>query len=90
MSLLGNLTEDMMKEFTINMNSCIINPEFTQKLLKLVKRHKGNIPLNIFLVDDPTGYRILFYSRKLNVSVTSAFIDDLRQLGLTSFEAVRK
>ena len=89
-SLLGNLTEDMMKEFTINMNTCVITPEFTQKLLKLVKRHKGNIPLNIFLVDDLTGYRILFYSRKLNVSVTSAFIDDLRHLGLTSFEAVRK
>ena len=89
-SLLGNLTDDMMKEFTLNINSGVITPEFTQKLLKLVKHHKGNIPLNIYLVDDPTGYRILFYSRKINVAVTSAFVDDLRRLGLTSFEAVRK
>ena len=89
-TLLGNLSADMMKEFTLNINTSMLNSSFTEKLHKTLKRHKGTIPLNIFLTDDPNNYRILFYSRKLNVAVTSAFIDDLRQLGLESYDVVRK
>jgi DNA polymerase-3 subunit alpha len=89
-TLLGNLSEDMMKEFTLNLNTSVLDPAMIASLQKLLKHHKGNIPLNVFLVDEPTGYRILFYSRKISVSVTSAFIDDLHKLGLDSYEVVRK
>ena len=89
-SLLGNLTEEVMKEFTLNVDSSLIDSAFTEKLLKLLKHHKGNTPLNVYLSDAASGYRILFYSRKLSVAVTSAFIDELRALGINSFEAVRK
>ncbi|MCR5017435.1 MAG: DNA polymerase III subunit alpha [Bacteroidales bacterium] len=89
-TLLGNLSEDMMKEFTLNINTSVLDPAMIASLQKLLKHHKGSIPLNVFLVDEPTGYRILFYSRKISVSVTSAFIDDLHKLGLDSYEVVRK
>ena len=88
--LLGNLSEDMMKEFTLHVDSGRLCPEFTEKLLKLIKHHNGNTPLNVYLTDAATGYRILFYSRKPNVAVTSAFVDDLRSLGLEKFEPVLK
>ena len=67
-----------------------LTQEFRHKLVETVKRHKGNIPLTLHLYDPGTKYRIQFYSKKFQVAVTSAFIQDLRRIGIDHYEIVRK
>ena len=55
-----------------------------------MKRNKGSIPLEIFLYDPQTHYRIQFKSNKFQVGVTTELIQDLRRIGVDKFEVIRK
>ena len=89
-SLLGNLSENMLSGFGFDLTTSVLTPEFREKLLKIIKRHRGNIPLTINLYDPDTRYHIQFYSRKFQVAVTTDLIDDLRRIGIDKYDASLK
>ena len=89
-TMLGNVSAEMLKGFSINVETPMLTPRFREDLVKVVKRNKGTIPLEIFLYDPQTRYRIQFKSNKFQVAVTTELIDDLRRIGVTEFEAVKK
>ena len=68
----------------------MLNQSFRENLVRVVKRHKGNIPLEMYLFDPETRYRIQFKSNKFQVAVTSEFIADLRRIGIDHYEVARK
>ena len=82
MQLLGNLTENRASGFTICIQTTLLNDKFRKSLVKLIKENQGNIPLNIFLIDPATGYKIDFASRKFMVNISNTFVEDLKALGL--------
>gem|GEM_PF-2952750 len=89
-SLLGNVTDKKLTGFSMDIDTPMLKGDFGARLVSLVKKHKGSIPLTIYLNDPGTGYRIQFYSRKYDVAVTSEFIDGLQALGVTKWEALKK
>ena len=80
--LLGNVTESYIKGFAISISTPMLSPEFREKLVKTIKRNKGNVPLTMFLYDPEKGWNIEFLSRKFSVAVTAPFIEELRTLGI--------
>ena len=80
--LLGNVTETYIKGFAINISTPMLSPEFREKLVKMIKRNKGNVPLTMFLYDPEKGWNIEFLSRKFRVAVTAPFIEELQKLGI--------
>ena len=88
--LLGNVTDQKVSGFSFDLNTAMLTPDFRASLVSTLKQHKGNIPLNIFIIDENTGYRIRFFSKGYKVSVTSALINDLKALGITRCEPQMK
>ena len=80
--LLGNVTESYLKGFAISISTPMLSPEFREKLVKTIKRNKGNVPLTMFLYDPEKGWNIEFLSRKFRVAVTAPFIEELQALGI--------
>ncbi len=89
-TLLGNVSDDILTGFSMNLTTPMLTQKFREDLVRVVKKHKGNIPLNLFLYDPKTNYRIQFYSKKFQVAVTSDFIRELRQIGIDSYEVTRR
>ena len=89
-SLLGNITDDLLSGFSMDVTTPMLTQKFREDLVKVVKKHKGNIPLTLFLYDPGTKYRIQFYSKKFQVAVTSEFIQDLHKIGVDKYEVTRK
>ena len=89
-SLLGNVSDEMLSGFSLDLETPMLTPEFRKELVKVLKKHKGNLPLTIYLTDLETHYRIQFYSKKFQVAVTTEFIQDLRRIGLEKYDVVRK
>jgi DNA polymerase-3 subunit alpha len=89
-SLLGNITDDLLSGFSMDVTTPMLTQKFREDLVKVVKKHKGNIPLTLFLYDPGTKYRIQFYSKKFRVAVTSEFIQDLHKIGVDKYEVTRK
>ena len=89
-TLLGNISDDILTGFCMDITTPMLSEEFRKDLVNVVKRHKGNIPLTLFLFDPQTRYRIQFYSKKFQVAVTSEFIQDLHRIGITHYEVTRK
>ena len=81
--LLGNVADTMVKGFAINVTTPMLTEEFRKKLVTLLKRNKGNIPLTMFLYDPKTKYRVEFVSHKFTVAVSTDFCYDLDALGVT-------
>ena len=81
--LLGNVADTMVKGFAINVTTPMLTEEFRKKLVTLLKRNKGNIPLTMFLYDPKTKYRVEFVSHKFTVAVSTDFCYDLNALGVT-------
>ena len=73
----------MVKGFAINVTTPMLTEEFRKKLVTLLKRNKGNIPLTMFLYDPKTKYRVEFVSHKFTVAVSTDFCYDLDALGVT-------
>ena len=82
-TLLGNVADTMVKGFAINVTTPMLTEDFRKKLVVLLKRNKGNIPLTMFLFDPKTRYRVEFVSHKFTVAVSTDFCYDLSALGVT-------
>ena len=78
--LLGNVTDSFVKGFAIYVSTDMLTPEFRDKLVKMIKRNKGSVPLTMFLHDPQKGWNIEFLSRKFRVAVTADFIEELKSL----------
>ena len=78
--LLGNVTDSFVKGFAIYVSTDMLTQEFRDKLVKMIKRNKGSVPLTMFLHDPQKGWNIEFLSRKFRVAVTADFIEDLKNL----------
>ena len=89
-TLLGNITDDLLTGFSMDVTTPMLTQQFREDLVKVVKKHKGNIPLTLFLYDPGTKYRIQFYSKKFQVAVTSEFIQDLHKIGVDKYEVTRR
>jgi len=81
-SLLGNVAEDRLTGFAIEMLANDITPELRHRLVHLVKESKGNIPLSMIVFDPITNYIVEFISRKYHITVSADFILKLNELGL--------
>ena len=88
--MLANVTSEYLKSFSINIDTPMLTPRFREDLLRVVKKHRGGTPLEMYLYDPKTRYRIQFKSNKFQVSVSSDLITDLRRIGVDHYEAVRK
>jgi len=89
MMLLGNVADTFIKGFAINITTPMLSPEFREKLVKTLKRNKGNVPLTMFLYDPVKKWNIEFLSHKFKVQVTLPFIDELKEMGIT-YSVVKK
>ena len=89
-SLLGNVTDDLLRGFSLDISTTMLSPEFIKKLSGVLKRHKGSLPLTMYLDDPVTKYRIQFYSKKYQVSVSSELIRELKNIGINSYEILKK
>jgi len=81
-SMLGNVTEDLLKSFGIILETTQITESFRKDLVRLLKNNKGNIPLNMYLYDPKTRYNIEFFSKKFQVAISNDFLMGLKELGL--------
>ena len=89
-TLLGNITDDILSGFSLDLTTPMLTPKFREDLVKLVKKHKGKIPLTLYLYDPETHYRIQFVSKKFQVGVTSGLIQDLQKIGVDRYEVLKK
>jgi DNA polymerase-3 subunit alpha len=89
-TLLGNITDELLTGFSMDVTTPMLTQQFREDLVKVVKKHKGNIPLTLYLYDPGTKYRIQFYSKKFQVAVTSEFIQDLHRIGVEKYEVTRR
>ena len=89
-TLLGNISDDILTGFNLDIDTPQLTPEFRTGFVNVIKKHKGTIPLNIFIYDPVTHYRIQFFSKKYQVAVTQEFIQDLRRIGIDKYEVSRR
>ena len=82
-TLLGNVADTLIKGFSINVTTPMLTESFRKKLVTLLKRNKGTVPLSLFLYDPKTKYRVEFLSHKFTVAVSTEFCYDLSALGIT-------
>ena len=80
--LLGNVTDTYIKGFAVNITTTMLTPEFRDRLVGLIKKNKGNVPLSMFLYDPEKKWNIEFLSRKFRVGVTAGFIEELEKLNV--------
>ena len=80
--LLGNVTDTYLKGFSISITTTMLSQEFREKLVKMLKSNKGNVPLSMFLYDPEKGWNIEFLSRKFRVAVTAPFIEEIQRMGI--------
>ena len=89
-TLLGNIAEELLTGFNMDITTPMLTQQFRQGLVRVVKKHKGKIPLTIYLFDPVTKYRIQFVSKKFQVAVTADFLLDLQSIGISHYEVLRK
>ena len=89
-TMLGNVAESRIKAFGINVETPMLTPAFREGLVKVIRKHKGSIPLEVFFFDPDTRYRIQLKSNKYQVAVSTELLTDLRHLGVDQFEVVKK
>ena len=87
--LLGNATDSFVKGFSIQISTPMLSPEFRERLVKMIKRNKGSVPLTMFLYDPDKKWNIEFLSRKFKVAVTDQLLDELQELNI-SYSVVKK
>jgi len=87
--LLGNATDSFVKGFSIQISTPMLTPEFRERLVKMIKRNKGSVPLTMFLYDPDKKWNIEFLSRKFKVAVTDQLLDELQELNI-SYSVVKK
>jgi hypothetical protein len=83
------VADTFIKGFAINITTPMLSPEFREKLVKTLKRNKGNVPLTMFLYDPVKKWNIEFLSHKFKVQVTLPFIEELKEMGIT-YSVIKK
>ena len=81
--LLGNVADTFISGLTLEVNTKLLNADFRKRLTSLLKEFSGKTPLSILLVDQESGYRLDFHSKKFSVNVTSEFVHKAQRLGMT-------
>jgi len=81
-SLLGNLSQTMIKTLQLHINAGDLTPELHEKLIKLFKKHKGTTTVSLIVFDTNTRYKAEFLVRKFHVAVSTELIDDISALGI--------
>ena len=89
-TLLGNVAESRIKAFGISIETPMLTPAFREGLVKVIRKHKGGTPLEVFFFDPDTRYRIQLKSNKYQVAVSEDLLNDLRHLGVDQYEVVKK
>ena len=87
--LLGNVTDTFIKGFSINITTQMLTQEFRERLVKIIKSNKGNVPLSMYLFDPEKKWNIEFLSRKFKVAVTAQLIDELQLAGI-KYSVIKK
>ena len=87
--LLGNVAEEKVKNFTIQLSTPQLTPEFRERLVQLIKDNKGPIPLSMKLYDPVHKWNIEFACRKFTVGVNNDFVSTLEAMGL-SYDVEKK
>jgi len=88
-TLLGNANASFLKEFRLTINTELLTQEFRTAFTKLLKKHKGDIPISLIAVDPKTRYSVEFSVRKFKVAITPDFLADIEALGIIG-KPVRK
>ena len=89
MMLLGNVTETFVKGFSINISTPMLSPEFREKLVKMLKKNKGTVPLTMYLYDPIKKWNIEFLSHKFKVQITPSFLEELKMMDI-KYNVLRK
>ena len=80
--LLGNVTDTFVKGLSVRITTSMLTAEFREKLVKVIKKNKGNVPLSLFLYDPEKNWNIEFLSHKFRVAVTGQLIEELEAAGI--------
>lgn len=89
MMMLGNVSDEFVSGFAMNLTTQMLSPEFRKNLKKILKENKGKVPVTVNLFDPDTKYKIDFRSRSMSVSVNDVLINRLRDIGIT-YRIIRK
>ena len=82
-SMLGNISEQLVKSFAVNLDTASLSKEFRAKLAKAFAEFPGSTPLAVNLFDAVTGYRIEMKSKKYSISVCEGLLLALEHLGVS-------
>ena len=82
-NMLGNISEQMVKSFAVNLDTASLSKDFRSQLEKILKEFPGKTPLAVNLFDAATGYRIEMKSKKFCISVCEGFLLALEHLGVS-------
>ena len=82
-SLLGNLSDEKIKEIVLNVSTPQLNEKFRKDLVRIVKAYPGRTPLAIHLYVPEKKYKVDLKSKSFSVSVNNNIIRDLEEIGVT-------
>ena len=82
-SMLGNISEQLVKSFAINLDTSALSKAFRSKLEKALAEFPGATPLAVNLFDAATGYRIEMKSKKYSINVCEGLLLALEHLGVS-------
>jgi len=88
-SLLGNANSNYLKEMRLVINYLNVTAEFKTRLIKTLKRHKGDIPITMRFVNTSTGGWADFQAPKYPVAITPEFLKEMEDMGIIG-QPVRK
>ena len=82
-SMLGNISEQLVKSFAINLDTSSLSKAFRSRLEKALAEFPGSTPLAVNLFDAATGYRIEMKSKKYSINVCEGLLLALEHLGVS-------
>ena len=82
-SMLGNISEVLVKSFALNLDTTSLTPAFRKGLEKILKDFPGKTRLAVNLYDAATGYRIDMISKKFSINVCEDLLLALEHLGVS-------
>jgi len=82
-TMLGTLCESKLSSLALQMDTTMISKDRRKALVKLLKENSGPTPLLIYLFDEPTRYRLEFFSKKFKVAINDDFLDGLKKLEIS-------
>ncbi len=87
--MLSNVVDRFVGQFALSITTPQLTSDLRKNLVKIIKNHKGNIPLLINVFDPVTQYKIDFLSSKFHVAVDNSLIQDVTSLNL-QYSVIKK